>query len=94
MHESYERVNKFTILQWPPSLLLVSSAKLACPSGPYLGVDVSVVVHEALHNLSQSPLAGHVQRGGELALDRDGTRGAVHVRSRANEEACGGCVLE
>ena len=64
------------------------------PSHPHLGVDVGVMVHQALHHLPEPPLAGHVQRGRELPLGSDGTGGAVNIRARADEEAGGGHVLE
>ena len=71
------------------------STRTSFPSSqPHLGVDVGVVVHQALHHLPEPPLAGHVQRGRELVLGSDGTGGAVYVCPRADEEASGGRVLE
>ena len=60
----------------------------------HLGVDVSMVIDQKLHDLHQPSLTCHVQRRGELAIGRGGARGAVHVCSRPNEEAGGGFVVE
>ena len=60
----------------------------------HLGIDISIVVHEALDHLTEPYITGHVQGRGELSSALPWPRGAVHISTVADEEAGSGCVLQ